>query len=88
MLSPSLKKKKNEAEKQASHTIDKREGATLPHLLVLDLDEGVEHHGAAVVHVNRVGLHVRLLVLQIRDTTKQKHTKKNTKKNGCGVGEV
>jgi len=34
-------------------------------LLVLDLHERVEHHRAALAHVDRVGRHVRLLALDL-----------------------
>lgn len=34
------------------------------HLLILDLDESIQHHGPAVVEVNRIRSEVRLLVLR------------------------
>lgn len=34
--------------------------------LVLDLDEGIQHHGTTLAHVDLVGLHVRLLACIVR----------------------
>lgn len=52
-----------------------RRAPPAPHLLVLDLDESIQNHGSTVVRVNRVRLHIRLLVLQIHAKAAQSKTR-------------